>query len=55
MLNTLFTFTDTHLVLYEGFQTISDFGFQISEKTKIPFLSQKKKLILPKSNIRYPK
>jgi hypothetical protein len=41
------------LVLYQGFQTISDLGFLISEKTKIPFLSHKKKLILPKSNILY--
>ena len=42
------------LGLYEGFQTIADLGFLISEMKQNTFIFYKIwKLTLPKSNIRY--
>lgn len=40
------------LVLYQGFQTISDLGFLISEKTKIPFFVTQKEAYT--SEIQHP-
>ncbi|WP_166552334.1 hypothetical protein [Cellulophaga sp. BC115SP] len=48
--------TNAELGIYEGFPTIADLGFLISEVKKILFIFYKiQKLTLPKSNIRYPK